>query len=214
MRVRAVAVAAAFAALCVSGAAMASGYAEVWNPPESTGHVAKQPKKKSGAAKVKPAAGSKAGAKHVAGAKHSAPHVMAASASGHSNKAAQGHVKPVAAKGVTKSGAGTAGARKTPSKAALMVQSDKPHAKQHAASHAQVAQAKTGQGKIVRANLVQGHTARPHVVKVAAKTGAAKPAASHANVPAQSANVSASPSSNVTNNPATASSGSLPPILH
>lgn len=213
MRVRAVAVAAAFAAWCVSGAAMAAGYAEVWNPPESTGHVTKPARKTTGAAKVKSAAGSKSGAKHVAGAKHAAPHVVA-SASGHSSKpAAHGHVKTVAAKGAAKGEAKAVGARKTPSKAALMVQSDKPHARQHAAPHAQLAQAKPGQGKIVRANLVQGRTAHPHVVKVAAKTGAAKPVAPRANVPAQAANVSANPPS-VTSNPATASSGSLPPILH
>ena len=33
------AVATAVAVWCVSGAAMAAGYAEVWNPPEATGHA-------------------------------------------------------------------------------------------------------------------------------------------------------------------------------
>ncbi len=204
MRVRTVAVAAAVAVWCVSGAAMAAGYAEVWNPPEATGHVAKQASKKPGAANAKSTAGSKSGAKHVVGAQHAAPHVVA-SASGHGIKPApHGHVKTVAAKGATKTGARAAGAGKSQSKAAVMAQSKKPHAR--------LAQAKPVQGKIVRANLVQGRTAHPHVVKVAAKTGAAKPTVSQAHVPAQSANVSASPS-NATSNPAIASSGSLPPIL-
>lgn len=35
---------------------MAAGYAEVWNPPEATGHAAKHAKKAAGATQVKPAA--------------------------------------------------------------------------------------------------------------------------------------------------------------
>jgi hypothetical protein len=66
----------------------------------------------------------------------------------------------------------------------------------------------------MRANLAQGHTVHAHVVKVAAKTGPAKPAVVRTNAPAKAANVTASPAADTTANPATASNGSMPPILH
>jgi hypothetical protein len=82
-----------------------------------------------------------------------------------------------------------------------MAQSKKPHA--------QFVQTQPSQGKVVHANLVvPARQANPQTAKVAAK-----PAASHVNVPAPSANVQANPA-NATSNPATASSGSLPPIIH
>ncbi|MFM0551370.1 hypothetical protein P0D69_10430 [Paraburkholderia sediminicola] len=197
MGVRAVAAGAALAVWCVSGSATAAGYAEVWNPPEASGHVAKPGKK------AKSGAGSKTASK--AASKHAAPRVAAAA--GHGNKpAAHASVNKVAVKGGTKSGINATHAGKTKSKAAVMAQSKKPHA--------QFVQTKAGQGKVVRANLaVPARQVHPQTAKVVAKTGAEKPAASPANVPAPSANVSANPA-NATSNPATASSGSLPPILH
>ncbi|WNC92835.1 hypothetical protein RI103_31990 [Paraburkholderia sp. FT54] len=204
MGVRAVAAVAALAVWCMSGAAVAAGYVEVWNPPEASGHVAKQARKKGGSAEIKSTAGSKvaskSASKHVAGAQHAAPRV--ASTAGHSNKpVAQGSVKKVAVKATTKSGINATGASKAPSKTAVMAQSKKPHA--------QRVQTKPAQGKVVRANLVvPARQAHPQSATVAAK-----PAATHVNVPAPSANVSANPA-NATSNPATASSGSLPPILH
>lgn len=198
------AVATAVAVWCVSGAAMAAGYAEVWNPPESTGHAAKHAKKPAGAAKVKPAAGAKTDSKHAASAQHGAQRVASASKSG-----AHGGVKKVADKNAGRSGT-VKNAGKPKSKAAVAAQGKKPHAK--------MTQAKPGQGKIVRANLIQGHAAHSHTVKVAAKPAAvpmSAPAAKGANVapsPA-AANVTASPAGSSAN-PATASSGSLPPILH
>ncbi|MFM0227278.1 hypothetical protein [Paraburkholderia dipogonis] len=197
MGIRAVAAGAALAVWCVSGAAMAAGYAEVWNPPEASGHVAKQGNK------VKSGAGSKTASK--AASKGAAPRV--AVATGHGNKpVADVSVNKVAAKGATKSGINATHAGKTKSKAAVMAQSKKPHA--------QLVQTKAGQGKVVRANLVvPAPQVHPQTAKVVAKTGAEKPAAPHANGPAPSANVSATPA-NPTSNPATASSGSLPPILH
>ncbi|MFM0608278.1 hypothetical protein PQR05_27465 [Paraburkholderia sediminicola] len=211
------AVATAVAVWCVSGAAMAAGYTEVWNPPESAGHTAKHARKTAGAPKVKSAAGAKAGSKHAANGQHGAQRVASASKRG-VKPAAHDSVKKVTAKNVAHRGVVT-GAGKPKSKAAVVVQGKKPHA--------QVAQAKSGQGRIMRANLVQGHAAHAHVVKVAAKTsaakpavvhtnapaGAAKPAVAHTNAPAREANVTASPAG-PTANSATASSGSLPPILH
>lgn len=197
MGVRAVAAGAALAVWCVSGAATAAGYAEVWNPPEASGHVTKPGKT------VKPAAGSKAASK--AASKHVAPRV--ATATGHgSQPPAHASVNKVAAKGATKNGINATHAAKAGSKAAVMAQGKKPHA--------QLVQTKAEQGKVVHANLaVPARQAHPQAVNVAAKTSAAKPPASHADAPAPSANVSANPA-NATSNPATASSGSLPPILH
>jgi hypothetical protein len=53
-----------------------------------------------------------------------------------------------------------------------------------------------------------GRSARPHVVNVAAK-----PAVSHPHAPVASTTPSVSPA-NANSNPAMASSGSLPPIIH
>ncbi|MFL9898167.1 hypothetical protein PQR71_08360 [Paraburkholderia fungorum] len=197
----------AVAVWCVSGAAMAAGYSEVWNPPESTGHAAKQARKTTGVAKVKSSAGAKVGSKHAASGQHGAQRVALASKSG-TRPAAHGGVKKVAAKNAGHAGV-VKGAGKPKSKsklkATVVAQGKKPHAP--------LAQAKPGQGRVMHANLVQGHTTHAQVVKVAAKTGAAKPAAVHTNAPANAANVTASPA-DATANPATASSGSLPPILH
>jgi hypothetical protein len=132
--------------------------------------------------------------------------VASAAGAAHGDKlAVHGSVKKVAAKGTAKSGAKLPAAGKPKAKAVVTTQARKPHA--------QFAQAKPGQGKVVHANLVQSRAAHPHVIKVAAKTGAAKPAVSHMNAPAMSANVSAGPA-DAAINPATASSGSLPPIIH
>ncbi|REE23375.1 hypothetical protein B0G71_6624 [Paraburkholderia sp. BL27I4N3] len=202
MGVRAVAAGAALAVWCMSSAATAAGYAEVWNPPEASGHVASLAKK-PGAAKVKSNAGSKTASK--ATSKAVSKRVVAATAHA-DQRAAHAGVNKMAAKGATKSGTNSTHTGKTGSKAAVVAQSKKPHA--------QLVQTKAGQGKVVRANLVvPARQAHPQTAKVVAKTGAAKPAASHVNVPASSANVSANPA-DATSNPATASSGSLPPILH
>ncbi|MFM0727450.1 hypothetical protein PQQ53_27630 [Paraburkholderia strydomiana] len=178
---------------------MAAGYTEVWNPPEASRHAAKPEKKKGAAGKLK--AGSKVeaktGSKHaVSAAGHKAPRVASAGGA-----AAHGGVKKVAAKGNVKGCPKVSAACKSGTKAIVTVQAKKPHA-----SLAQT-QTKSHQGKIVHANLVQSRTAHAHPVKVAAK-----PAASHMNAPAASANVSAAPL-DAAANPATASSGSLPPIL-
>jgi hypothetical protein len=95
---------------------------------------------------------------------------------------------------------------KAKTKAIVTAQAKKPHAPY--APHAPLAQGKPAQCKIVHANLIQSRSTRAHSVQVAAK-----PAAPHGNVPAMSANVGAAQLDAATN-PATASSGSLPPILH
>ena len=183
MRFRAVAT--AVAVWCASGAAMASGYTEVWNPPEAAAHG------KHGAAKGR----AKSAAKHVASAgaaksKTDVKHVASAGA----NKAsglASGRAKPKSA--------GVADAAKRP---AQVVQTKSDHAK---AIHA----------KAIHANIAQGQSAHGGVVKVAgtAKGAAARPAPADHKTPALAANTSADQLDAVAN-PATARSGSLPPILH
>ena len=202
MGVRAVAAGAALAVWCVSGAATAAGYAEVWNPPEASGHAASQTKTKPGAAKVKSDTGSKTASKAVSKSAAKAASKHAVETAAHGNQlAAHAGANKVAAKGATKSGANATHTGKAGSKAAVVAQGKKPHA--------QLVQTKAGQGKVVSANLVVPvRQAHPQTAKVAAK-----PAASNVNGPASPANVSANPA-NATSNPATASSGSLPPILH
>lgn len=183
MRFRAVAT--AVAVWCASGAAMASGYSEVWNPPEAAAHG------KHGAAKAR----AKSAAKHVASAgaaksKTDVKHVASAGA----NKAsglASGKAKPKSA--------GVADAAKRP---AQVVQTKSVHAK---SVHA----------KAIHANIAQGQSAHGGVVKVAgtAKGAAARPAPADHKTPALAANTSADQLDAVAN-PATARSGSLPPILH
>ena len=225
----------ALAVWCVSGAAVAAGYAETWNPPEATGHAAKQAGKTKPVGKVKASGGSKLGSKagakaassksasktasgHTASAQHGAQRVASGSASvpGKGGKpATHGAVKKVTARNGSAKGTakalGTTGSKPGKSskpKAAVMAQGKKPHA--------QLVTARPAQGKVTHANLVQGHATHPHAAKVAAKSAATKPAVAQANVPAQNANVSASPApmAATSSNPATASSGSLPPILH
>jgi hypothetical protein len=208
MWVRAVAV--ALIVGCVSGAAMAAGYTEVWNPPEASGHAVKPAKKRSGEVKgkaggrlkegakpgMKPGskAGSKAGSKHAAGGQHKAPKVASAAARGGRLPAHAG-VKKVSAKGGDK----PSGARSIKPKAALVAQASKPRA--------QRLRAQGAEGKVIRANVDASHPVRPHAVKLASK-----PAVSHPNALAASANPGAAQAS-VSANPATASSGSLPPII-
>jgi len=222
------AVAAALAVWCVSGAALAAGYAEVWNPPEASGHVArghvtKVARKKPAVVKAGAGAkgGSKAGsgahAKQMASVRHGASHSGALAAHG-------GGVKQVASngrvKGGTKGGMRTAAAGKTHTHGTLSAQGAKPRTQ----AHAQLVHAKPAQGKVTRANFAPGHTARPHVVKAAAKPAVARPAV--ASVPVTpAAPTPMAESSNVSNivpmgastdpaNPATARSSSLPPIIH
>jgi hypothetical protein len=111
-------------------------------------------------------------------------------------------VKKVAAKSAATRGAkAPTTANKPKAKAAVMAQGGKPHA--------QLVRSKPGQGKVVHADLAQPRAAHPHVTKVAAKPAAVP----SANAPAMSANVGAG-SADAATNPATASSGSLPPIIH
>ncbi|NUX56006.1 hypothetical protein [Paraburkholderia youngii] len=208
MRVRAVA--AALAVWCVSEAALAAGYAEVWNPPEASGHVTRQAhaRNQPGAAKVKVKAATRSGVKPKADAhaqqatrvRHAVPHVASAGA-GHGGKlAAHGGGVKVAASSQNRSHA-TVTAR----------------AAKHAQPHVQLAHAKPAPGKVVHADFAAAHTARLHVDKVGAK-----PAVSRANPVRPAVQTSPDTSANVSDiapmgsapNPATASSGSLPPIIH
>ncbi|WP_233807547.1 hypothetical protein [Paraburkholderia sp. HP33-1] len=228
MRVRAVA--AALAVWCVSEAALAAGYAEVWNPPAASGHVASGHVARQTHARKKPAAMTvKAGAKgankakadthakQTASVRHGAHHV-ASDGAGHGGKLAAhgGGVKHVAASGNAKGRVrgGTQVAASGPNRTHASVSAQ---AAKHAQPHVQLAHAKPAQGKVVRANFAAGHTARPHVDKVAAK-----PVVSRASPIKPAVQTSPNTSANVSNiapmgsvpNPATASSGSLPPIIH
>ncbi|HZZ11345.1 MAG TPA: hypothetical protein VFE79_11705 [Paraburkholderia sp.] len=201
------AVAAAVAVWCVSGVAVAAGYAEVWNPPEAAGHGAQHVKKTAG----KPVDGSHAGAgvKHgaKAGSKHAGAQVASASKSGN-KAAAHGNVNKVTTgKGPDKSAAPSAVKPKPKAKKpAVMVQTKKPRG--------QMAQteAKAPGSKRVPVSVAREQTARPEAVTMAAATG---PSVSHTTMAASpmGTSVGASGSNNM-GNPATASSGSLPPILH
>jgi hypothetical protein len=226
MRVRAVAVsvAAALAVWCMSEVAMAGGYTEVWNPPEASGHVARQSSARKKPAAVKAKAGSTQ-KKQTASVRHGAPHVASGGA-GHGGKlAAQGGKgKHLAAAGKVKGagkGAGkgsvkvaAAGQKRTHAgvTTAQGAKRTQPHVQQ-----TQLAHAKPAQGKVVRADFAAGRTARPHVERIAAK-----PAVSHANPIRPAVQRSSDGSANVSDiapmgsvpNPATASSGSLPPIIH
>jgi hypothetical protein len=176
---------------CVSGAAMAAGYTEVWNPPEASGHVVKPVKQRSGETKV----GTGAGSKHAVGMQQKSPkHVAAAMRA--DRTAAHASVKKVSAK----AGVKQPGVSKVKPKAAMVAQANKPHV--------QRVRAQGKQGAVMHANLDSGRSARPHVSNVAAK-----PAVSHPHTPVASTNPGAAPAS-ANSNPAMASSGSLPPIIH
>jgi hypothetical protein len=198
------AVATVVAVWCVSSVAVAAGYSEVWNPPESSGHTARPAKKTTGAGKVKPGVGAKAGSKHTASGQHGVKRAVSAPKSG-VKPATHASVKKVAA-GKTGHHDVVKGAGKPKSKAVVVAHNKKPRAP--------LTQAKPGQGKITNASLVQGRTAPSHPARVAAKPDrAAKPAADHTNAPTQAATVTAGAAGS-TANPAMANSGSLPPILH
>lgn len=188
MRFRAVAT--AVAVWCASGAAMASGYSEVWNPPEAAAHA------KHGAAKARSVSGSKAPAKIAA------KHVASAGAA--KSKTGAG-VKHVATDGANKASGLASGKAKAKSSGVADA----------AKRPAQVVQTKSGQAKAIHADIAQGQSAHGGVVKVAgtAKGAAARPAPADHKTPALAANTSADQLDAVAN-PATARSGSLPPILH
>jgi hypothetical protein len=222
MRVRAVA--AALAVWCVSEAALAAGYAEVWNPPEASGHVVSGHVTRQAHARTKPQAvkvkaGAKGGVKakahahtkQMAGVRHGVSHVASGGAGHGGGKLAAhgGGVKHLAAGGNVKGSVKVAASGPNRTHASVNAK--------HAQPHVQLAHAKPAQGKVMRANFAAGHTARPHVDKVTAK-----PAVSHANPIRPAVQTSPDTTANVGDiapmgsvpNPATASSGSVPPILH
>ncbi|CAB3715922.1 hypothetical protein [Paraburkholderia rhynchosiae] len=193
------ALATAIAVWCVSGAAMAGGYTEVWNPPEISGHAAKH-----GVAKAPSGSGSKGVSKTVS--KHATPPI--ASASDRSDKSGtRGGAKQVASKSAHQ--APDAGGAKPRPKAAIVAQSKKPHA--------QLIHTKPGQAKPMHANFMQGKATHAGPIKaaVAAKgrSEGAKPAVVETKAPAPFANAAVE-HTEATANPAMARSGSLPPILH
>jgi hypothetical protein len=230
-------IAAALAAWCVSGVALAANYSEVWNPPEAAGHV----RKPSGGGKVGNKATTHAGVKaaakpdgrrhatvstrpagttaaksggvqhrasnvHPVHPAHPAPRVAAAPGAGKTGRHDQ--VKKVVGKG---GAAVNPHAVKTRAKAPLMVQGSQ--------SHFRYAQAASTRGKPMSASVASGHATRSQPVSVTAKNNA--PAAAQTRAPvATTASGNPAARSGAANpvmadtNPATASSGSMPPILH
>jgi hypothetical protein len=183
------AVATAVAVWCASGAAIAAGYTEVWNPPEASAHG------KHGAVSGQSVQGGK-GASKSAGA----------AAAGHSEKSGiHGGVKRVAATGTPKASHTAQG--KSKAKVAVAAPATK--------GRAQVAQTQPAQSKATHAATTQRHAAGDGAMsdngskRSAAKTSAT--IAPHASAP--SPNTSANQTA-ATADPATARSGSLPPILH
>lgn|GEM_PF-890034 len=230
------AVAAALAVWCVSGAALAAGYAEVWNPPEASGqvasgHIAQAERKRPDAVKVSAGAGanggSKAGSgahvKRVASVRYEASHggKLAAHRGGAKKIAANAGVKHGTKSGMRIAATGTTHAHGNASARA---------AKPHTGAHTQLARAKPAQGKVMRANFAPGRTARPQAIKTTARPAVARAAVSRTPVAplapaAPAASASPAESVNLGNvvpmgasaqpvNPATARSGSLPPIIH
>jgi hypothetical protein len=203
----------AIAVWCVSGAAMAGGYTEVWNPPEASAHG------KHGAGTGQSVRDGKGASKTATktGGKHAAPRSASGVASGSASASASavgagraeksskhGGVKHVTATGVSKPSDAAGGKAK---KAAVVAQGTK--------ARAHVVQTQPGQSKAMRADTVQNH---------AADAGPINDAGSRRSAAATSAAISPRSSAPVTNagadqtaaagNPATARSGSLPPILH
>ncbi|WOD14901.1 hypothetical protein [Paraburkholderia kirstenboschensis] len=196
----------AIAVWCVSGAAMAGGYTEVWNLPEASAHG------KHGAGtgqSVRDGKGASKTATKTAG-KHATSGVASgsasASAAGRAEKSSKhGGVKHVTATGANK--ASDAAGGKAKQKAAVVAQGTK--------ARAHVVQTQPGQSKAMRADTVQNH---------AADAGPINDAGSRRSAAGTSAGIEPRSSAPVTNagadqtaaagNPATARSGSLPPILH
>ncbi|MDP9650617.1 hypothetical protein J2793_006091 [Paraburkholderia caledonica] len=198
------AVATAIAVWCASGAAMAAGYTEVWNPPEASAHG------KHGAVSGQSVRGGKGATKSATkdAGKHAAPRTGSASAAaaGHSEKSSiHGGVKRVAATGTPKA-SGTAEG-KSKHKVAVAASGTR--------GRAQVAQTQPAQSKATHGATTQSHAAGDGAMsdngskRSAAKTSAT--IAPHASAP--SPNTSANQTA-ATADPATARSGSLPPILH
>jgi hypothetical protein len=192
----------AIAVWCVSGAAMAGGYTEVWNPPEASAHG------KHGAGTGQSVRDGKGASKTATktGGKHAAPRSASGVAAGRAEKSSKhGGVNHVTAAGANK--ASDAAGGKAKQKAAVVAQGTK--------ARAHVVQTQPGQSKAMHADTVQSH---------AADAGPINDAGSRRTAAATSAAISPRSSAPVTNagadqtaaagNPATARSGSLPPILH
>lgn len=181
------AVATAIAVWCASGAAIAAGYTEVWNPPEASAHG------KHGAVSGQSVRGGKGASK-------------SATAAGHLEKST-GHVasKRVAATGTPKAPHTAQG--KSKHEVAVAAPATK--------GRAQVAQTQPAQSKATHAASTQSHAAGDGAMsdngskRSAAKTSAT--IAPHASAP--SPNTSTNQTAAAAD-PATARSGSLPPILH
>ncbi|MFM0340995.1 hypothetical protein [Paraburkholderia fungorum] len=168
MWVRGVATAAMAAAVwSVSGAAIAAGYAEVWNPPEAAGHATGHVKNTAGGAAPKHGGDAKATPKHAASSQHGTQRVASEPKSG--AKPSQASEKKVAVK----------------AKPAVATQGKKPHA--------QMVQVKPDQTKPTHADPVQAHTAHPPAATVTAKTGPVKPPAPQATAMTSPADPAANP---------------------
>lgn len=166
---------------------MAAGYTEVWNPPEASAHG------KHGAVSGQSVRGGKGATK-------------SATAAGHLEKSTDhGGVKRVAATGTPKASHTAEG--KSKQKVAVAASGTK--------GRAQVAQTQPAQSKATHGATTQSHTAGDGAMSDnGSKRSAAKTSATiepHASAP--SPNTSANQTA-ATADPATARSGSLPPILH
>ena len=210
MWVRAVATAAAALAVwCVSGAATAANYAEVWNPPEAAAHRAKvgtgtkSVSAKHASSKLKTKAHGKTPQKVAAVPRRGRPatahgSVKKTSAESAGKGAIKGAIKG-AVKGAT---AGAhAGGSKSHGKAPLVVQTNKRDVR--------IASAKPPvQGSRHTTSLAKNPNAKSYTLQAATPSAARKPVATYAAATPRPATAGPGDS------PATANSGSLPPILH
>jgi len=194
------AVTTAIATWCVAGAAMANGYAEVWNPPEAGAHA------------------THGATKHQAGrpAVNAATKPAAKNAGKHGGYVAKAN--PVVRDGVPHGA--SARAKRTATAAGGHAKSNDVRAERAAKPHAQIVRTKSGEAKAVHADIARGHAVHRDAPTGAAaakgparKPEVAEPAAAQPKPQALSVSAGAG-QANAAADPATARSGSLPPILH
>ncbi|WMY11173.1 hypothetical protein [Paraburkholderia phenoliruptrix] len=189
------AVATAMAVWCASGAAMANGYTEVWNPPQAGAHAGRGAAKGQGASGARTAskANTKIAAKHAAA---SAPAGRSKGKEGVKHAATRpGHESAGAVHDAKQKRAAVAHADKSHTEAAKTAHAGKSAADSSKAAHADAAQAGAAHGGA----MTTGATAKGTATQPTPAVPAAPARADQADAAA---------------NPATARSGSLPPILH
>jgi len=194
------AVATAIAAWCVAGAAVANGYAEVWNPPEAGAHA------RHGATK------------HLAGKPATKPTTKPATKKSGKHAGDVATATPAAHDGV-RHGAG-ASVKRTAAIVGGHAKRDGARGELARKPHAQIVRTKSGEARAVHADIARGHAVHRDAPKGAAtakgparESQVAQPTAAQPKPHPQPVSAGAD-QTDAAADPATARSGSLPPILH